>query len=406
MTEVSSGATLGEEDARGALDGRVSRPTDAYELRPHGGGAIDRPDIWAVGGGKGGVGKSIVAANIALGAARRGLRVVLADLDLGGGNQHTLFGMDRPHRSLEDFVAKLYPKLDDVVLPTPFPNLGIVCSRSDLLGAANPSHAQKLKLLRHLASLDADVVVCDLGAGTSYNTLDIFLAAHVQLVVTVPEPTAIQNAYGFMKSCTQRAAQERASDGGAVGRSLSPRLVVNACNRADAPRVHAALASTMHRFGHLAPPLLGAISRDAVVGNSVVAATPVTALAPSSVASRDFDAIAARLVSERFGRGQAVDPPRASTPAPGFNSDIELDGVVFHVQTEDLGRDKAQVRTQVFVGGTAIFTKVFPYGAVLRAERAAASSVGGTEPSPEPVRYQHHLVIEAIRARRIREPGR
>lgn len=122
--------------------------------------------VIAVGGGKGGIGKSLLSANLGIALARRGARVVLVDLDLGGANLHTCLGVGQPKVTLSDFIDRKVQNLEDVLVPTPFERLSLVSGAMDGLDAANPRHAQKSKLIRNLRLLDVDYVLLDLGAGT------------------------------------------------------------------------------------------------------------------------------------------------------------------------------------------------------------------------------------------------
>ena len=90
--------------------------------------------------------------------------------------------------------------MSDVAVATPFPNLRFVSGALDDIAAANPNHAAKLRLLRQLSLVEADIVILDLGAGTSFNTLDFFLIAHTGILVVLPEPTSVENAYRFLKA--------------------------------------------------------------------------------------------------------------------------------------------------------------------------------------------------------------
>jgi len=163
-----------------------------------------RRKMWAVGGGKGGVGKSVFTSLLASRLAGLGARVVLVDADLGGANLHILFGIRYPLYTLGDFITRKVDDLEDVLLPTPVENLRLLCGADDILGIANPKFAQKIRLLGHLRRLPADIILLDLGAGTSYTTMDFFLYAGGKIVVMTPQVTSIQNAYGFIKSCLQR----------------------------------------------------------------------------------------------------------------------------------------------------------------------------------------------------------
>ena len=164
----------------------------------------------AVGGGKGGVGKSVVAANLACAMADLGFRTILVDADLGSANQHTLFGIDRPGLTLQALVDRKIDTLEQAVTATKYGRLFLVPGSGAVVGAANVAHAQKLKLIRHIAKLDADAIVIDCGAGTSYNVVDLFAAADVKLLVASPQLTSLQNAYAFVKSAVYRSMMARA----------------------------------------------------------------------------------------------------------------------------------------------------------------------------------------------------
>lgn len=160
--------------------------------------------IWAVGGGKGGVGKSLVAANLAISLARTGAKVCAIDLDLGCANLHTCLGVDIPSVTLSDFFSKREPEIGKVLVPTPVRNLFLISGAQDAIGVANLKHTQKSKLLQKLHELDVDYLIFDLGAGTAYNTLDFFLSSDVGILVLLPEPTSIENTYRFIKSAYYR----------------------------------------------------------------------------------------------------------------------------------------------------------------------------------------------------------
>lgn len=164
--------------------------------------------IISVGGGKGGVGKSLVAANLAVACAQHGRSVVLVDADLGAPNLHTLLGVERLPRTLDSLFDHQIDALAEARLPTLVNGLELIAGSPAHPGAANIPHAQKLKLLRHLSSLDADVVVVDVGAGTSFNALDLFNVGDLRLVVTTPQLTAIQNAYAFLKGAVHRLVRQ------------------------------------------------------------------------------------------------------------------------------------------------------------------------------------------------------
>ena len=163
-----------------------------------------RTKIWAIGGGKGGVGKSLVTANLSICLALMGYKVVTIDLDLGGANLHTCLGMPIPERTLSDYLTKKVRDLSEVVTQTPIPNLSIISGAQDDVGIANLKQMQKAKIISKVTSLDADYVLFDLGAGTTFNTLDFFISADQGILTALPEPTSIENTYRFIKSIYHR----------------------------------------------------------------------------------------------------------------------------------------------------------------------------------------------------------
>lgn len=155
--------------------------------------------IWAVGGGKGGTGKSFITSSTGTCLALKGNKTVLLDADLGGANLHSFFGLNKPRYSLADFFERKIP-LQDIMVQSGVANLGLITGSIGSLDSESINFAQKQKLFRHIRALDADHILIDLGAGTHINTLDTFLLADRMIVVTAPEITALENMYQFIKS--------------------------------------------------------------------------------------------------------------------------------------------------------------------------------------------------------------
>lgn len=166
------------------------------------------PEIIPIGGGKGGVGKSFIAANTGALIAQRGYRVVLVDLDLGGPNTHTFLGLKSPKGGMNSFLNKTVDTLEKAAAPTPFPNLFFVGSTHCSMEIANLYHAQKLKLINGIKGLSFDYVILDLGAGTNFNTLDFFLISDKGIFICTPEPTSIENSFRFIKAAYLRRLKQ------------------------------------------------------------------------------------------------------------------------------------------------------------------------------------------------------
>ncbi|HTG00100.1 MAG TPA: P-loop NTPase [Nitrospirota bacterium] len=163
--------------------------------------------VIAVGGGKGGVGKSILSIGLGSALARSGNSVVLVDLDLGAANLHTYLGILTKTPTIADFILNKTPSLESLVVETCERNMGLISGAEFLPGITNPAHWMKLKLMRHVRTLPADYVVIDLGAGVHFNTLDFFGVADRGVIITAPEPGAVMNAYSFVKGALFRKMQ-------------------------------------------------------------------------------------------------------------------------------------------------------------------------------------------------------
>lgn len=292
------------------------------------------PRIWAIGGGKGGVGKSVLAANLGVVLAKRRQRVVVVDADLGGANLHTIFGMPDPELTLSDYIDRRVSALDDIVLGTSVPGLHLVSGAHALFEMANPKHGQKTRILRHLQKLDADHVILDLGAGTGINVLDFFLVSHRGILVVVPEPTSVENAYHFIKAAFSRklkqteprktiaAALEQVAatrDGKrarsarnlvadimvvdpeagaavlAAAATFSASIVVNRATSASHDRLAAEMSMACREYYGIGVDALGTLPSDPMVARSVIDREPVAAVHPDSLFASAVRRLAANL---------------------------------------------------------------------------------------------------------------
>ena len=163
--------------------------------------------IFAVGGGKGGVGKTLVTASLGIGLAAIGKKVIIVDADLGGANLHTCMGILEPNYTFYHYYTLQKESLLDIALDTPVENLKLISGACGTLGLANPRYYQKLKFIKDLKNLNADYIILDLGAGSSYNVIDFFIAAQQGILITTPEPMAIQETFNFVKVSIFRKLQ-------------------------------------------------------------------------------------------------------------------------------------------------------------------------------------------------------
>jgi flagellar biosynthesis protein FlhG len=287
-----------------------------------------RKPLFAFGGGKGGVGKSFLSSNVGIYLARRGLRVAVIDADLGGANLHTFMGMELPRTTLADFIAHKSPGIGDVLVKTPVENLWLGAGVVKDLAAPNFKHSQKQRMIRSLKHLDFDAVLLDLGAGTSYNVLDFFAAADCGILVTLPEPTAVENCYRFLKSSFFRHLRNEERDGRIKGmldfamtgeepmrgplefiaqvatidrpkaRQFSDELeyfrvalIVNQVRSAEDRSIAPAIAGALKRFYGFNVRPLGDIAYDDSIWLSVRQRQPIMAGRIETIAARDTVAV-------------------------------------------------------------------------------------------------------------------
>jgi len=169
----------------------------------------EQTTIIPVAGGKGGVGKTFVTANLAVALAQAGKSVIAVDADLGNSNLHTLLGLENRYVGVGEYLrgaVKCAPA--DLIVQTKVRNLGFIPGDGRMPFMANITYNQKLMLLRLLKSLRADYVLIDLSAGTAFNTLDLFLASESGIVVTTPEHPALMSTLVFIKSMVLRALEQ------------------------------------------------------------------------------------------------------------------------------------------------------------------------------------------------------
>ena len=162
------------------------------------------PRVVAIGGGKGGVGKSLVAANVGIFLATLGKRVILVDGAFGAPNLHIFAGVPRPSRSLSEALgspeAGAPPALGELAVATHVPGLRLIAGVYDPPWVAEPGPAMVRLIAGQLRQLAADWVVVDLGPGIAPSTLELFLEADIGIVVAVPDPTSIELMHRFVKA--------------------------------------------------------------------------------------------------------------------------------------------------------------------------------------------------------------
>ncbi|MDR3019507.1 MAG: P-loop NTPase [Treponema sp.] len=177
--------------------------------------------IIPIASGKGGVGKSLVAANLGVAFAQAGQRVVLTDLDLGASNLHLVLGHHSPQMGIGTFLNNTKSNFADVIAETDVRGLRFIPGDNEIPGTANLTVPQRRALVKQLLALkeETDILILDLGAGTHQSILEFFLLSNQGIVVSAPAVTAVLNAYVFLKNTVFR-------------------LMFNSCPRGSPARAH------------------------------------------------------------------------------------------------------------------------------------------------------------------------
>ena len=268
----------------------------ARERRAAGGKAARRTAtrIIAVSSGKGGVGKTNIAINLALAYAQLGKRVVVMDADLGLANVNVVLGVI-PRYNLYHLIRK-QKTLSEIVVDTTY-GIQIIAGASGFSKIANLSEEERKTFIGELAALsNADVIVIDCAAGVSSNVISFIAAADDAIIVTTPEPTAITDAYGIIKII---ATEIESLD-------IGLKLVVNRVHSVvEGRRVAERVITIAGQFLNLKVDYLGFVYDDPVVHAAVVRQKPFLVMDPRSKASACIRHLVGRLenVDYRDGKG-------------------------------------------------------------------------------------------------------
>ncbi len=267
---------------------RATRPVEAPPAQlPTPEPVTRRARVIAVTSGKGGVGKTNIAVNLAGVLAQAGKSVVLLDADMGLANADVLCGLNLTH-NLAHVVARRR-SLDDVLATGPG-GFRLAAGATGLARMADLPAAEHDRLLAALDSLErsADIILVDTGAGISPNVLSFTRSADDVLVVTTPEPTAVTDAYATIK-VVLRGRQDR--EGG-------PRvslLVNQAKGASEARSVFERVAKVAAQFLGVAIDDAGFVPSDKAVTRAVRSRKPFAISEPTSPAAAAVLRLAARL---------------------------------------------------------------------------------------------------------------
>lgn len=297
--------------------------------------------IIPVASGKGGVGKSLFASNLALRLAANGADTVIIDLDLGGSNLHTYLGLRNTKAGIGNFLSNSKTTLSDVIHDAQRENLRYAPGDVLVSGISRLTPAQRKKITESIEKLKADYVIIDLGSGTSELVIDMFLLSNSGIVVTTPQAPAALNAYGLLKNLLfyrlkeefgksqkisnylrtiqkdkkpgatptldQIVEEIKKIDGNSAKRAkkvigeLKPLFVLNMFTDPNEFAMLLSLRKLVKRNLGIDPTSLGTVFHDSACARAVSELKPITELSPLSVSSYQIERIAQKIMqSDNF----------------------------------------------------------------------------------------------------------
>lgn len=359
-----------EEDLDGpddALDGALDHGADEDERRPRRLARTEPPPgkafartrhVIAVGGGRGGVGKSLLAVNLGVYFAQLGRSVVLVDCDPTGSNLHSMLGLSDPPLTTRDDeeVGAARP------VATPVPGLRLMPTAYDALTTTPARPTRRSRGLTRLSDVQADYVILYLGAGASPSTLDLFMAADVSVCVTMPEPIAIETTYRFLRALYARALRRRLMKerfklklveraiqqlpplasprqvvatvrrfdqalGVSAARELArltPRLVVSQTRLRSDLELGTSMAAVADRFLGIGLDYLGHVDHDDAAWLTVRKRSPLLVDSPTSKSARNIERVARRILAVLAANAQRSGELAAAADEAALRGDSTL----------------------------------------------------------------------------------
>ncbi|GHU27178.1 ATP-binding protein [Spirochaetia bacterium] len=326
-----------------------------------------------VASGKGGVGKSLISANLAVALAQSGQRVVLADLDLGASNLHLVIGHHSPKSGIGTFLGNINSDFNEVIAETDIPGLRFIAGDTEIPGTANLRPTQRNALVKQLLALksNTDVLIIDLGAGTHQSILDFFLLSGQGIVVTSPAVTSVLNAYVFLKNTVFRLMYTIFGKGTAANAYLEsirkegaqklyiprmlpeikkidpvshqkfvehmdrlhPRIITNIVDDPKEADVAMKIRRSCAEYLSLKVEYLGVIYRDSLQNTSLASRIPITIYKPQAILSQGIYRIADKILQSNDEQFVLTDKEiESSFQETGIEAEIDFESKMNYVE--------------------------------------------------------------------------
>lgn len=248
--------------------------------------------VITVTSGKGGVGKSNTAINLAIQLKKMGQRVIILDADFGLANIEIMFGTV-PKHNLCDLIYQ-GKNITEIITWGPG-EIGFISGGSGIAGLSNLSRDYLVYIIQNLAQLDAiaDVIIVDTGAGISDAVLEFLVASGEILLVTTPEPTSITDSYSLLKALNRHPRF-----------SMEESKIKVIANKVEKPEDGVALFTKLNvvvqRYLKLPITYLGSIPQDEKLAQAVMQQTPVSLANPGAKSAKAYEMIAAILMNKEM----------------------------------------------------------------------------------------------------------
>ena len=250
--------------------------------------------VITVTSGKGGVGKSNTAINLAIQFRKRGQKVIILDADFGLANIEIMFGAV-PKHNLCDLIYQ-GKSISDIITWGPM-EVGFISGGSGITGMSNLDKDNLGTIIDNLAELDemTDTIIVDTGAGISDSVLEFLVASGEILLVTTPEPTSITDSYSLLKALNRHPRYLRDTTQIKV-------LANEVSGETEAEALYAKLEAVVARYLKMPISYLGMIPQDTQLTKAVMQQTPVSLENPHARSAVAYEVIAAKLMNKELNK--------------------------------------------------------------------------------------------------------
>ena len=245
--------------------------------------------VVTVTSGKGGVGKSNLAVNLAVQLRKAGKRVIIFDADFGLANVEVMFGAI-PQYNLSDFIYR-GKRIQEIITPGPM-DIGFISGGSGIIGLNNLYREQIMYLVKAIEELNtlADYIIIDTGAGISDQVLEFVMASPEVLLVSAPEPSSLTDSYSLLKALYRNP--------NFVAADTTIHVISNRVSSLEEGQaVFDKLNSVVSQFLHGKLNYLGMIPQDAALDKAVRQQKTVSLLEPASKSAKAFEVLADNLMN-------------------------------------------------------------------------------------------------------------